>query len=161
MGTGSGALLLAFLHERPGARGVGIDASAAALAVASANGQRLGLAKRAQFVQANWLESGWEHDLGRFDLVLCNPPYVESDANLDPDVREFEPATALFAGPEGLDDYRAIVPQLGKLLVPGGVAIFEIGAGQAEAVGAIASESGFAAETRRDLADRPRALILR
>ena len=161
MGTGSGALLLAFLHERPGARGVGIDASAAALAVASANGQRLGLAERAQFVQANWLESGWAHDLGRFDLVLCNPPYVESDANLDPDVREFEPATALFAGPEGLDDYRAIVPQLGKLLVPGGVAIFEIGAGQAEAVGAIASESGFAAETRRDLADRPRALILR
>ena len=161
MGTGSGALLLAFLHERPGARGVGIDASAAALAVASANGQRLGLAERAQFVQANWLESGWAHDLGRFDLVLCNPPYVESDAILDPDVREFEPATALFAGPEGLDDYRAIVPQLGKLLVPGGVAILEIGAGQAEAVGAIASESGFAAETRRDLADRPRALILR
>ena len=161
MGTGSGALLLAFLHERPDAKGVGIDASAAALVVASANGQRLGLAERAQFVQANWLESGWEHDLGRFDLVLCNPPYVESDANLDPDVREFEPATALFAGPEGLDDYRAIVPQLGKLLVPGGVAIFEIGAGQAEAVGAIASESGFAAETRRDLADRPRALILR
>ena len=161
MGTGSGALLLAFLHERPDAKGVGIDASAAALAVASANGQRLGLAERAQFVQANWLESGWAHDLGRFDLVLCNPPYVESDANLDPDVREFEPATALFAGPEGLDDYRAIVPQLGKLLVPGGVAIFEIGAGQAEAVGAIASESGFAAETRRDLADRPRALILR
>jgi len=161
MGTGSGALLLAFLHERPGARGVGIDASAAALVVASANGQRLGLAKRAQFVQANWLESGWAHDLGRFDLVLCNPPYVESDAVLDPDVREFEPATALFAGPEGLDDYRAIVPQLGKLLVPGGVAIFEIGAGQAEAVGAIASESGFAPETRRDLADRPRALILR
>ena len=161
MGTGSGALLLAFLHERPGAKGVGIDASAAALAVASANGQRLGLAERAQFVQANWLESGWAHDLGRFDLVLCNPPYVESDAILDPDVREFEPATALFAGPEGLDDYRAVVPQLGKLLVPGGVAIFEIGAGQAEAVGAIASESGFAAETRRDLADRPRALILR
>jgi len=161
MGTGSGALLLAFLHERPDAKGVGIDASAAALAVASANGQRLGLAERAQFVQANWLESGWAHDLGRFDLVLCNPPYVESDANLDPDVREFEPATALFAGPEGLDDYRAIVPQLGKLLVPGGVAIFEIGAGQAEAVGAIASESGFAAETRRDLADRPRAMILR
>ena len=161
MGTGSGALLLAFLYERPDAKGLGIDASAAALAVASANGQRLGLAERAQFVQANWLESGWAHDLGRFDLVLCNPPYVESDANLDPDVREFEPATALFAGPEGLDDYRAIVPQLGKLLVPGGVAIFEIGAGQAEAVGAIASESGFAAETRRDLADRPRALILR
>ena len=161
MGTGSGALLLAFLYERPDAKGLGIDASAAALAVASANGQRLGLAERAQFVQANWLESGWAHDLGRFDLVLCNPPYVESDAVLDPDVREFEPATALFAGPEGLDDYRAIVPQLGKLLVPGGVAIFEIGAGQAEAVGAIASESGFAAETRRDLADRPRALILR
>ena len=161
MGTGSGALLLAFLHERPDAKGLGIDASDAALAVASANGQRLGLAERAQFVQANWLESGWAHDLGRFDLVLCNPPYVESDANLDPDVREFEPATALFAGPEGLDDYWAVVPQLGKLLVPGGVAIFEIGAGQAEAVGAIASESGFAAETRRDLADRPRALILR
>ncbi|NKB16038.1 MAG: hypothetical protein HC774_02610 [Sphingomonadales bacterium] len=71
------------------------------------------------------------------------------------------PLAALFAGPEGLDDYRALIPQLGKLLAPGGIAIFEIGAGQAEAVSALAESHGFSAELRRDLANRPRALVLR
>lgn len=161
MGTGSGALLLAFLHERPNATGVGIDASAAALAVAAANSERLELGGRARFVAASWMEEGWASDLACFDLVLCNPPYVEIDAPLDPDVRAYEPASALFAGPEGLDDYRVIVPQLGQLLCPGGVAVLEIGANQDEAVSAIARESGFVVEMHCDLADRPRALILR
>ncbi|WP_407644598.1 peptide chain release factor N(5)-glutamine methyltransferase [Erythrobacter mangrovi] len=161
MGTGTGALLLAFLHECQQARGIGIDASPGALAVAQVNAERLRLVGRAGFRLASWHEKGWTDELGRFDLVLCNPPYVEDDAQLEPDVRDYEPGTALFAGPEGLDDYRAIVPQLGKLLLPGGVAVLEIGANQAESVSAIARESGFAVELRRDLGERPRALILR
>ena len=159
MGTGSGALLLAFLAERPAASGVGIDASAAALEVARGNGERLGLAARAQFGQASWLDQGWADALGRFDLILCNPPYVERDADLDRDVRDYEPASALFAGPEGLDDYRAIIPQLGKLLCPGGVAVLEIGATQEAAVSALGRESGFTVAMKSDLAGRPRALI--
>ena len=160
MGTGSGALLLAFLDQRPRASGIGIDASTGALTVADTNAQRLGLAVRAQFRAADWCEPGWADDLGQFDLILCNPPYVEADAALDPDVRNFEPAAALFAGPEGLDAYRAIIPQLGKLLLPDGVAILEIGASQEASVAAIARESGFSVTMKRDLAGRPRALIL-
>ena len=160
MGTGSGALLLAFLHERPSATGIGIDASAQALAVAQRNSAALGLAQRAQFREASWLDSGWADALGRFDLVLCNPPYVESDAELDPDVRDYEPASALFAGAEGLDDYRALMPQLARLLTPDGVVIFEIGAGQADAVTALAEAEGYSATLRRDLAGRARALVM-
>ena len=115
---------------------------------------------RAQFREASWLDSGWADALGRFDLVLCNPPYVETGARLDPDVRDYEPASALFAGPEGLDDYRAIIPQLGKLLAPGGVAVLEIGAAQGQAVRALASESGYTVALRCDIAGRDRALIL-
>ncbi len=161
MGTGSGALLLAFLAQRPEASGIGIDSSAAALVVAAENARRLDLAERVEFREASWLEPGWSDDLGRFDLVLCNPPYVELDAELDRDVRDYEPASALFAGREGLDDYRAIVPQLGKLLRPGGLAVLEIGATQEGAVTAIARESGFAVTMHRDLGGRPRALVLR
>ena len=81
-------------------------------------------------------------------------------ARRDPDVRDYEPASALFAGPEGLDDYRAIIPQLGKLLAPDGVAVLEIGAAQGQAVRALASESGYTVALRRDIAGRDRALIL-
>ena len=161
MGTGTGALLLAVLDELPEASGIGIDASAAATAIAQENGERLDLAERARFLTSSWLDDGWSDGLGQFDLILCNPPYVEEDAALDPDVRDYEPASALFAGEEGLDDYRAIIPQLGKLILAGGAAVLEIGANQAEQVSAIASESGFESELRRDLAGRPRALILR
>lgn len=161
LGTGSGALLLALLANRADWGGVGIDASAAALSVASANAAALGLAGRSAWHPRNWHTAGWADGLGTFDLILCNPPYVEADAVLDRDVRDHEPASALFAGPQGLDDYCALIPQLGKLLVPGGTAIVEIGAGQAEAVSAIAAAAGFTTELRRDLAGRPRVLILR
>ena len=161
LGTGSGALLLALLANRAGWQGVGVDASAAALAVAAGNAGALGLANRSAWHQRDWHAGGWADGLATFDLVLCNPPYVEADAALDRQVRAYEPASALFAGPQGLDDYRALIPQLGKLIVPGGIAIFEIGAGQAGAVSAIAATAGFAVELRRDLAGRPRALILR
>jgi release factor glutamine methyltransferase len=127
-GTGSGALLLAVLHGLPDASGVGIDRSAEALAVAADNAARLGLARRAAFALADWHAAGWADALGGpFDLVMANPPYVEDDADLAPSVRAHEPAGALFAGADGLNDYRALVPQLPALLRPGGAALVEIG----------------------------------
>jgi release factor glutamine methyltransferase len=160
-GTGSGALLLTLLAELPGARGIGIDRSQAALAVAADNAARLGLGDRAELRLADWHKPGWSAGLGRFDCVIANPPYVEIGAKLDPSVREFEPAGALFAGPDGLDDYLVLVPQLPVLLEPRGVAVLEIGASQADAVADIAAKAGFASELRRDLGARARALVLR
>jgi release factor glutamine methyltransferase len=160
LGTGSGALLLALLANRPGWTGLGIDASPEALAVAKGNAAALGLAERSAWCLHDWRTRGWADDLGTFDLILCNPPYVEEAAALDRQVRDFEPASALFAGPEGLDDYRLLIPRLRPLMNPGAVAIFEIGAQQAEAVSAIAAAAGFAVTLRRDLAGRARALLL-
>ena len=161
-GTGSGALLLAVLTQLPEAEGVGIDRSAEALAVARGNAERLGLVARAGMVAADWQVPGWTALLGEaFDLVLANPPYVEEDSVLAPSVRGHEPAGALFAGPEGLDDYRVLVPQLPSLLAPGGVALVEIGATQADGVSGIARAAGFAVTLHRDLADRARVLELK
>ena len=160
-GTGSGALLLAVLTNLPDAQGIGIDRSPEALAVATANAAQLGLSDRARMTVADWATPGWSAALGGpFDLILANPPYVEDAADLAPSVRVHEPAGALFAGAEGLDAYRLLVPQLPALLAPGGVALVEIGATQAEAVGAIAAAAGMSIVLHRDLAGRPRALQL-
>jgi release factor glutamine methyltransferase len=160
-GVGSGALLLTVLSERRAAEGVGIDRATEALMIASANAAQLGLAHRAQLLRRDWRDPAWTAGLGRFDLILANPPYVEDAAPIAPDVRRWEPEGALFAGPEGLDEYRVLLPQLPALLDEGGVAVVEIGATQADAVTAIAASAGLAAELRRDLAGRPRALVLR
>lgn len=160
-GTGSGALLLTVLHRLPRAQGVGIDRSAEALAVAKGNAERLHLASRAQLALSDWDQPDWAAGLGgAFDLILANPPYVEDAAPLAPSVHAHEPHGALFAGPEGLDAYRVLIPQLPALLAPGGVAVIEIGATQAEAVAAIAAEAGFAPRLHRDLGDRPRVVEL-
>lgn len=162
LGTGSGALLLTLLAEKPPASGVALDASEAALEVAMLNADLLQIGQdRVRFEPGDWTRSGWTDHLGTFDLILCNPPYVEDDAELDPDVRDYEPAEALFAGKDGLDDYRVIIPQLGKLLNEGGIAILEIGHTQGEAVTKLAENAGFAVETRNDLANRPRCVVLR
>ncbi|GGD63129.1 peptide chain release factor N(5)-glutamine methyltransferase [Erythrobacter arachoides] len=161
LGTGSGALLLTLLAELPQAAGIGIDASAPALAVAEENAAALGLAGRAEMRPGDWTLPGWADGFGVFGLVIANPPYVEDCAELSPDVRDHEPASALFAGPEGLDDYRVLVPQLAALLAPGGVAVLEIGHLQARVVGRIADDAGFAVTIHRDLAGRDRALVLR
>ncbi|MFN3515986.1 MAG: peptide chain release factor N(5)-glutamine methyltransferase [Novosphingobium sp.] len=161
-GTGSGALLLAVLAYLPAASGVGIDCSEDALAIARRNAAALGLAPQAEWRLADWHAPGWADGLGGpFDLILANPPYVEADAVLDRSVRDHEPAGALFAGPEGLDDYRVLVPQLPGLLAPGGVALVEIGYQQAEAVGALAAAAGLEWTLQRDLAGRARALELK
>ncbi len=156
LGTGSGALLLAALDQWPGARGIGVDRSAAALAIARRNADRLGLVERARFVRGDW-GAGLA---GRFDLVLCNPPYVEAGAELPRDVALYEPAAALFAGADGLDEYRRVVPQLGALIAPGGIAAVEIGSGQAAAVSALAGDAGLAVAVRRDLAGRERCVVI-
>ena len=162
LGTGSGALLLAALSEFPHATGIGIDASEPALAIARANADATGLADRAQMQPGDWRNEGWTAALpGPFDLILANPPYVESDAALAQHVSAHEPHSALFAGPEGLDDYRLLIPALPSLLAPEGVAIFEIGFSQREAVSAVAVAHGYQADCRRDLAGHDRALILR
>lgn len=161
-GTGSGALLLAVLSELPAASGVGIDRSAAALAVARGNAARLGLADRAAMTLADWDRPDWADALGGpFDLILANPPYVEDAADIAASVRDHEPAGALFAGPEGLDAYGVLVPQLPALLAPSGIAVVEIGHTQADPVGAIARAAGLTARIHRDLGGRPRALEMR
>ena len=158
-GTGSGALLLALLNELPQARGIGIDRSEPAVAVARANATRLGLGERARMIRADWHAADWARDLGGpFDLILANPPYVEDDAALDPTVRNHEPAGALFAGPDGLDDYRVLVPQLPALIADQGVALVEIGYTQADAVTAIGAAAGLSALLHKDLGGRPRVL---
>lgn len=161
LGTGSGALLLTVLAERADAQGVGLDRSAAALDVARANARALGLEDRATFVCDDWTLPGWPRQLGRFDLILANPPYVEENAPLSPSVLLHEPAGALFAGPEGLDDYRILLPSIPLLLSPGGVAVVEFGAEQADAVAGIATGEGLGASLHHDLAGRARALVLR
>lgn len=155
LGTGSGALLLAALSEWPRAQGLGIDRSAAALAVARGNAEALGLAGRAAFREGDWA-AGVD---GRFDLILCNPPYIPDGAELMPDVVRFEPAGALFGGPDGLTPYRLLLPEMPRLLADGGAAIFEFGVGQADALLALAADAGLKARVAPDLAGRPRALV--
>lgn len=156
LGTGSGALLLAALDEWPQATGLGIDRSDDALAVAGANAERLGLATRATFRAGNWAEGVSE----RFDLVLCNPPYIEADAVLPRDVAEHEPHAALFAGADGLDDYRRLAPGFADLLAPGGMAAIELGAGQFSRVAPLFEGQGLSISLRQDLAGHERCLLL-
>ncbi|MEM6856864.1 MAG: peptide chain release factor N(5)-glutamine methyltransferase [Pseudomonadota bacterium] len=160
LGTGSGALLISVLTQRPQARGVGVDASPTAIRVAQRNAVKLGVADAADFHLRDWREAGWSYDLGEFDLILCNPPYVEEDANLAPDVRDFEPGSALFSGGEGLDEYRRVIPQLRSVMTPSAIALLEIGATQANAVSELAEKAGFVTALRQDLANRPRVVIL-
>jgi release factor glutamine methyltransferase len=161
LGTGSGCLLLAALYEYPNATGLGVDSSEKALDTARINAIRHGLAGRARFVEGDWAR---EIGAGEcFDLVLCNPPYIaESErAALAPEVERHDPPAALFAGPDGLDAYRAILPDLARLLAPQGRALFEIGAVQCAAVSAIARAAGLSvAAIRRDFAGRERCVVL-
>lgn len=157
LGTGCGCLLLALLAELPAARGLGVDCSPGAVAVAAANAERLGLSARARFRLGDW-DAG---PGGPFDIIVSNPPYLaERDReSLAPEVREHEPPRALFAGADGLDAYRSLAPALWRLLAPGGIAVVEVGAGQAAAVAGCLSGAGLAVGAPYpDLAGHPRAL---
>ena len=156
LGTGPGTLLLAALDVWHDATGLGIDVSRGALSYAAANARRLGFEDRLKLIQGNWAEGLVE----TFDLILCNPPYVPEGAEVGPGVREFEPDEALFAGKEGLDAYRALAPQLPRLLNKGGLAAVEIGPDQSKTVTKLLERDGLQARIARDLADRPRAVLL-
>lgn len=145
LGTGTGCLLLAVLAERADAMGTGLDAAAGAVAAAAANAEALGLAARARFVRGDWRQAGWTAALGApFDLVIANPPYIpDADiADLEPEVREFEPRLALAGGADGLAPYRVLVPALAELLAPRGGVVFEVGIGQADAVAGMLAAAG-------------------
>ena len=158
LGTGSGALAVTLLAELPEATAVASDLSAAALAVAKANAEALGVAGRASFVQANWFEGIG----GRFDLIVSNPPYIPlSDiAGLAADVREFDPQRALDGGPDGLEAYRRLANGAGGHLAAKGHIVLEIGAGQENAVNELFTGQGFGRESRHfDLAGHVRCLV--
>ncbi len=156
LGTGSGCLLCALLTEFPESEGVGVDRSEAALAVARANAQALGLAGRAGFLAGDWFAPV----SGAFDVVIANPPYIRDGdrAGLAPDVADYEPAGALFAGADGLDAYRAILEGIGGHLSEDALVLMECGADQADSLRAMLAR--FAPEsalfTMADLAGRPR-----
>lgn len=154
LGTGSGALLLAALAQWPSAAGIGVDASPAALLVAQGNADRLGLSSRARFIAGDWAMGV----TGAFDLILINPPYVASDAPLSGDVLR-EPSSALFAGADGLDDYRRIIPDLPRLIGAHGMAAIEIGYDQRIAVTALLEAQGFSVRPLKDLAGHDRCLV--
>ncbi|MDJ0276497.1 peptide chain release factor N(5)-glutamine methyltransferase [Sphingomonas sp. 2R-10] len=155
LGTGPGTLLLAALAEWPGATGLGVDASVQALAYARRNGDAPGMADRVTWAQGDWT-AGID---GRFDLILANPPYIGTGEVLPREVAGHEPAGALFAGADGLDDYRRIVPDLPRLLAPDGIAAIEIGHRQGDAVLALVAAAGLPARLVRDLGGRPRCVV--
>jgi release factor glutamine methyltransferase len=160
LGTGTGALLLSVLVEFPAAFGVGVDLSPGAAALAARNARTNGLENRSAILCA-----AWDAALAsQFDLVLSNPPYIATDdiTRLMPEVAYFEPASALDGGVDGLDGYRALMNLLPRVLAPEGIAILELGAGQAEAVTELATPMGLSSVAlKADLGGIPRALVLR
>ncbi len=160
LGTGTGAILLSLLAERPEATGVGADVSPAARAVAARNAQALGVAGRADLIRSDWC-AGVQ---GCFDLIVANPPYIAlaEMAGLAPEVRDHEPHLALTDGADGLSAYRAIAVQTPAHLAPGGRLMVEIGATQGAEVAAILSAAGLQAVTiHPDLDGRPRVVAAR
>jgi release factor glutamine methyltransferase len=144
LGAGTGAILLALLHELPAALGVGTDISLEALRIARRNAADLGLASRAAFVACNYAAAL----SGPFDLIVSNPPYIRSAdiAGLSPEVRDHDPRTALDGGVDGLDAYRALVPQAADRLTPGGALVVEGGKGQSGPIEALMTAAGLSVQ---------------
>jgi len=158
LGVGSGAILLSILAERPAARGLGVDVSEEALAVARDNAASLGLAGRVALLRGDWTAG---LDEAAFDLVVSNPPYIASDVleTLEPEVKDHEPRLALEGGPDGLMHYRVLAPEILRVLKPGGRFAVEIGYDQKDAVETLFREAGAAeVQTLRDLGDRDRVV---
>lgn len=160
LGTGTGCLLLSLLKELPNAQGTGIDLSREALTVAQENALQLGLAARAHFNQGNWCDESQ----GRFDVIVSNPPYIPTAniASLDAEVEQYEPRLALDGGADGLDCYRDILAALPDILKPDGIAAFEVGIGQSQAVTELAREKGFQLESiRKDMQGICRCVLVK
>ncbi|MBI5320689.1 peptide chain release factor N(5)-glutamine methyltransferase [Bradyrhizobium sp.] len=158
LGTGSGAILLALLSELHGAVGVGTDISQEALETARGNAMRLGLADRTSFVRCDYAVGL----TGPFDLIVSNPPYIPSGviAGLAIEVRNHDPRKALDGGPDGLDAYRALIPQAARILGPGGALVVEAGQGQAAQIEALMTAAGLVPHgaPKADLGGIPRAV---
>lgn len=158
LGTGSGAILLATLAERAGARGVGIDISNEALVVARENAATLSLDDRSSFAHGNWAEGLADNS---YDVVVSNPPYIPSKdiAGLDPEVRNHDPLLALDGGEDGLEPYRILAPEIKRILREDGVFAVEIGWDQGPQVKALFEEAGFSdVKIVKDLGDRDRVI---
>ena len=158
LGVGSGAILLSILAERPAARGLGVDVSEEALAVARENAANLGLQDRTALLRGDWTAGLGE---ASFDLVVANPPYIPSDhiAALDPEVRDHDPRLALDGGADGLDAYRALAPEVLRVLKPGAPFLVEIGHDQSPAVEALFRAAGAqGVRTVKDLALKDRVV---
>lgn len=158
LGTGSGAILLAALMERAGARGVGTDISTEAIAVARENAANLDLNSRCTFIRTDWA-AGFADD--SFDLVVSNPPYIPTGdiPGLDPEVRDHDPHLALDGGPDGLQPYRDLAPEIARILRPEGVFAVEIGWDQGAQVKALFEAAGFTGvKVVKDLGDRDRVV---
>jgi len=158
IGTGSGAILLALLHELPSATGVGTDISAGALAVATANAEHLGLRQRATFVECDYCDKL----SGVFDLIVSNPPYIARGdlGSLAREVRDYDPRRALDGGSDGLVAYRAMARDIAALLNQGGAFALEVGRGQADDVAELLQLAGLQVVRphRVDLAGIPRVV---
>lgn len=159
LGTGTGCLLLAALSEFRSAVGVGVDRSATAAALARQNAMALGSANRSWFVCGDWADAV----AARFDLVLCNPPYIPTSelSGLMPEVATYEPPTALDGGFDGYAAYRCLLPDLPRILAPNGVAVLEMGQHQAETVAELARQEGMVGDFRNDLSRIARVIVLR
>jgi release factor glutamine methyltransferase len=158
LGTGSGAILLSILSERPAAKGLGTDISEEALAVARDNAANLGIASRAAFLRTSWGDG--LHD-ETFDVVVSNPPYIRSDviATLEPEVKNHDPMLALDGGETGLEAYIALTPEIFRLLKPGGRTWLEIGFDQSQDVENLMKSAGFEdVATYLDLSNLPRVV---
>ncbi|MEO8668525.1 MAG: peptide chain release factor N(5)-glutamine methyltransferase [Bauldia sp.] len=150
LGTGTGVILLALLRELPNARGLGVDCEAGAIATARENADYLAVGGRAELVVGDWTS-----DIdGVFDLIVSNPPYIPTGeiAGLPVDVRLYDPHVALDGGEDGLDAFRVTIEELSRLLVADGRTFLEMGAGQAGAVGGLATGNGWKVRLHRDLA---------
>jgi release factor glutamine methyltransferase len=159
-GTGSGCILTALLHELPRAQGLGIDRSVGAIRTARRNAARNGVGDRALFVVSDWAEAV----RGRFDLIVSNPPYIAAAIvpTLEPEVRDHDPVLALDGGPDGLEAYRILLGEAGRLLVPGGLMVLEIGYDQAEALKRLAQAQALdVLALNHDLSGSPRCIALK
>jgi release factor glutamine methyltransferase len=158
IGTGSGAILLALLHEIQGAFGVGTDISLEALQTASGNAADLRLCERATFIACDFGAAL----RGGFDLIVSNPPYIRSAdiSRLATEVRDHDPLLALDGGTDGLDAYRTLISQAADLLSPGGALIVEAGQGQSGPIETLMAAAGLTTHeaAKTDLAGIPRAV---
>lgn len=158
LGVGSGTILLAVLAERPAAKGLGVDASAEALAVARDNAASLDLNNRAALMHGDWTAGLGD---GGFDVVVSNPPYIPTAVidTLEPEVRDHEPRLALDGGDDGLDAYRLLAPEILRVLKPGGMFAVEIGHDQSKAVEALFKTAGAQqVKTIKDLSTHDRVV---